>query len=63
MEMLTAKDLATALRVSYDTALNLIKYSGLPHMKIGRQYRISKAVIDDLINQNETVIIDYDEVG
>ncbi len=63
MEMLTAKELAEILHISYDTALNMIKYSGLPYVKIGRQYRVSKAVIDDLINQDETVIIDYDEVS
>lgn len=61
MKMLTPAEVAERLSVSYDTALLLIKSSGIPYLKIGRQYRVSEDVIDGLINQNEIVIVDYDE--
>ena len=59
--MLSPAEVAERLNVSYDTALQMIKYSSIPYVKIGRQYRVSENVINDMINQNETVIIDYDE--
>ena len=61
LKMLSPAEVAERLNVSYDTALQMIKYSGIPYMKIGRQYRVSENVINDMINQNEIVIIDYDE--
>ena len=63
MKLLTPAEVAERLRVSYDTALHMIKYSGLPYVKIGRQYRVSEKTLEDLINQNEKVIIDYDQVS
>lgn len=63
MKMLTPAEVAERLSVSYDTALQLIKYSGLPYAKIGRQYRVSEAVIDDIVNQTDVVVIDYDKVS
>lgn len=63
MKMLSPADVAERLNVSYDTALQMIKYSGIPYVKIGRQYRVSENVINDMINQNEIVVIDYDECG
>lgn len=61
--MLTPAEVAERLSISYDTALQMIKYSGLPYMKIGRQYRVSETVINELINQEDIVIIDYDTAG
>ncbi len=63
MKMLSPAEVAERLNVSYDTALQMIKYSGIPYVKIGRQYRVSENVINDMINQNEIVVIDYDECG
>lgn len=63
MKLLTPAEVAERLRVSYDTALHLIKYSGLPYLKIGRQYRMSEAVLDDLITRDYVVTVDYDEAG
>ena len=59
--MLSPAEVADCLGISYDTALHMIKYSGLPYVKIGRQYRVSEAVIQDLVNQTDVVIIDYDD--
>lgn len=63
MKMLTPAEVAERLRVSYDTALHLIKYSGLPYLRIGRQYRMSEVVLDDLITRAYVVTVDYDEAG
>ena len=63
MKMLTPAEVAKRLSISYDTALQLIKYSGLPYTKIGRQYRVSETVIDDIVNQPDVVVIDYDKVS
>ena len=63
LKMLSPAEVAERLNVSYDTALQMIKYSGIPYVKIGRQYRVSENVINDMINQNEIVVIDYDECG
>lgn len=63
MKMLSPAEVAERLNVSYDTALQMIKYSGIPYVKIGRQYRVGENVINGMINQNEIVVIDYDECG
>lgn len=62
MKMLTPAEVAKRLCVSYDTALHLIKHSGIPYLKIGRQYRVNEEVINELTSQGETVIVDYDDV-
>ena len=61
MKMLTPHEVAECLSVSYDTALRIIKTSGIPFLKIGRQYRVSEKVFNDLINQQEIVVISYDD--
>jgi len=63
MKMLTPAEVAERLNVSYDTALRLIKTSGIAYLKIGRQYRVSEAVIDELTNQGEVVIVGFEEAG
>ena len=35
---LTVEDIATKFKVSYDTALGFVKYSGVEHVRFGRQY-------------------------
>ena len=40
-EMLTPKEVADILKISYEAALAFIKYSGIDYHKIGNQYRVS----------------------
>lgn len=40
-EMLTPREVAEILKISYESALAFIKYSGVDYHKIGNQYRIS----------------------
>ena len=40
-EMLTPKEVAKVLKISYEAALAFIKYSGIDYHRIGNQYRVS----------------------
>ena len=40
-EMLTPREVADVLKISYESALAFIKYSGIDFLKIGNQYRVS----------------------
>lgn len=37
---LTVQEVAEMLKISYDKALDFIKYSGVEYVQIGRQYRV-----------------------
>lgn len=39
--MLTPKEVAVILKISYEAALAFIKYSGIDYHRIGNQYRVS----------------------
>ena len=59
--MLTPAEVAERLNISYDTALDMIKYSGLPYVKVGRQYRVSEDVLNDILTSDETVFISFED--
>lgn len=40
-ELLTPREVAEVLKISYESALAFIKYSGIDFIKIGNQYRVS----------------------
>ena len=42
MKMLTPKDIAVILNVSYETALAFVRYSGVDFIQVGRQYRVAE---------------------
>ena len=44
MNMLTPYNIAELMQVSYDTALDFIKNSGIVYVQVGRQYRVSESV-------------------
>ena len=46
---LTPQEVAELLSISYDTALNLIKYSGLEAVQIGRQYRVLESKLNEFL--------------
>ena len=43
---LTPQDVANFLKISYDKALELIKYSGVEYVQIGRQYRVLESKLN-----------------
>ncbi len=46
---LTANDISKMLKISYDKALEFIKYSGVEYVNIGRQYRVSEGKFNDFL--------------
>ena len=53
MKMLTPYDIAELLQVSYDTALEFIKNSGIQYIKVGKQYRVSEKVFHTFISPTQ----------
>ena len=47
---LSAQEIAQILKVSYDKALDFIKYSGVAYVKIGRQYRVSAKALEQFLD-------------
>lgn len=57
-ELLTPKEVAKILKISYEAALAFIKYSGIDHIQIGRQYRVSKDKLAAFLQQKGCVYVD-----
>ena len=55
--MLTAADISKILRISYHSALDFIKFSGIDYLKIGNQYRVSEEKFREFIAQKGKKII------
>lgn len=58
--MLTPHDVAEIMKVSYETALDFIKFSGIDYIKIGRQYRISRDKLTVFLQKKGHTIIDLE---
>ena len=50
-ELLTPHEVADVLKVSYEKALDLIRFGGLPSMRVGRQYRVKASDLVAFINR------------
>lgn len=61
MNFLTPHEVADILRVSYDTALTFVKYSGLDYIRVGHQYRVSEAKLKAFLSQKGNICIDLTE--
>ena len=51
---LTANDISKMLKISYDKALEFIKYSGVEYVKIGRQYRVAESKFTEFLYPKKT---------
>lgn len=60
-KMLTSTEVAKILKVSYDTALNFIKYSGVAYTKIGRQYRVNEKALEAIISSDDAIIVTFED--
>ena len=58
---LTATDIAEMLQISYESALDFIKYSGIDYIKIGRSYRVSESKLNALLARKGKVIVKKSE--
>lgn len=59
--MLTTAEVAETLQVSYETALDFIKYSGIDYVRVGRQYRVSEKKMQAFLSRKGKVVIDIAE--
>lgn len=59
--MLTPNEVADTLKISYETALAFIKYSGVDYVRIGRQYRVSEDKLTTFLNKRGQINIDISE--
>ena len=57
--MLTAADISKILKISYHSALDFIKYSGVDYLKIGNQYRVSEDKFKAFLAQKGKKIISF----
>lgn len=53
----TPKDISDILDISYQNALEFIKYSGIVYLKIGRQYRVNIDIFNEYIKNTNIVKI------
>lgn len=60
MILLTPQEIADILKISYDKALDFIKYSGVEYIKIGRQYRVDEAKLKVFLQKNSYINITPD---
>lgn len=56
-EIMTAKNIAEYLDISYAKALHLLKYGNLPCIKIGHIFKVSRNVFEEWVNEPNKKII------
>jgi excisionase family DNA binding protein len=57
-EMLTPKEVAAILKISYESALAFIKCSGIDYIRIGNQYRVSAEKLKAFLNKKGQTVTD-----
>lgn len=60
-EMLTPREVAETLKISYEAALAFIKYSGIDYIRVGRQYRVSEEKLKTFLMKKGSTIVDISE--
>ena len=58
VKMLTPKDIAEIFCISYESALNFIKTSGIDYIRMGRQYRVSEDKLKRFISMGGSISVD-----
>lgn len=54
-QYLTPNDIADILSLSYDSALAFVKHSGVPYLKVGRQYRVASDTLRLFLQKNRNI--------
>lgn len=57
-KMLSPREIADVLGMSYESALAFIRYSGVDYIKVGRQYRVSEAKLLTYLQQKGQICVD-----
>ena len=52
---MTVNEIAEMLKISYDKALEFVKYSGVEYVQIGRQYRVLESKLNAFLYPQKTV--------
>ena len=52
---MTVGEIAEMLKISYDKALEFVKYSGVEYVQIGRQYRVLESKLNVFLYPQKTV--------
>lgn len=61
MKYLTPHEIADILQISYDKALEFVKYSGIPYIRIDRQYRVEENAFKAFLSRKGNIHIDLNE--
>lgn len=56
-EIMTAKNIAEYMDISYAKALHLLKYGNLPCIKIGHVFKVSRSVFSAWVNEPNKKVI------
>lgn len=59
--LLNPHEVADVLGISYEKALQFIRYSGMDYIKIGRQYRVDKDKLAEFMGKKGRIIIELKE--
>ena len=60
-EILTPREVAEIMKVSYESALVFIRFSGIDYVKVGRQYRVSRQKLEAFLNKKGITLVSLDE--
>ncbi len=56
-KLLTPHEIADILKVSYPTALDFVKYSGIDYIRVGNQYRVVEDKFYAFLNRRGHTIV------
>jgi excisionase family DNA binding protein len=56
-EIMTARNIAEYMDISYAKALHLLKYGNLPCIKIGHVFKVSRNVFEAWVNEPNKKVI------
>ena len=59
-DALSARDLSEFLNIGYTKSLRLIRFGGLPYIRIGSVYRVSKKIFIEWLHGTDTKIINIE---
>lgn len=58
-DVLDARMIAEYLSIGYVKALNLIKYGGIPYIRIGNTYRVAKRNFESWLMDSESKVVSF----
>jgi len=59
-DIITAEEISNVLRISYAGALKMIKFGKLRHIKINKNYRVTKKDFLEWLYNKKDIIIEFE---